>query len=99
MNQGQIFMSTERIIVVDAVADAFAEKFSAKVATLAVGDPREGSAPLGAVVDTNTLAACTVAGHRCLGNGRAPLERRAYRRRADAGACHRSGDARDATVP
>lgn len=56
MNQGQICMSTERIIVVDAVADAFAEKFQAKVATMAVGDPREGKTPLGAVVDTKTVA-------------------------------------------
>lgn len=56
MNQGQICMSTERIIVVDAVADAFAEKFRAKVATMAVGDPREGKTPLGAVVDTKTVA-------------------------------------------
>ncbi|WP_084583012.1 aldehyde dehydrogenase [Sphingomonas azotifigens] len=56
MNQGQICMSTERIIVVDAIADAFVEKFQAKVATLAVGDPREGKTPLGAVVDTKTVA-------------------------------------------
>jgi len=54
MNQGQICMSTERIIVVDAVADAFAEKFKAKAASMAVGDPREGKAPLGAVVDLKT---------------------------------------------
>ena len=52
MNQGQICMSTERIIVVDAVAQAFVERFQAKVATLTVGDPREGNAPLGAVVQT-----------------------------------------------
>jgi acyl-CoA reductase-like NAD-dependent aldehyde dehydrogenase len=56
MNQGQICMSTERIIVVDAIADAFAEKFQAKVGTMAVGDPREGKTPLGAVVDTKTVA-------------------------------------------
>ena len=56
MNQGQICMSTERIIVVDAIADAFAEKFQAKVATMAVGDPRLGQTPLGAVVDTKTVA-------------------------------------------
>ena len=56
MNQGQICMSTERIIVVDAVADAFVEKFSAKVATMPVGDPREGKTPLGAVVDAKTVA-------------------------------------------
>ena len=56
MNQGQICMSTERIIVVDAVADAFAERFAAKAATLSAGDPRDGSAPLGAVVDLKTVA-------------------------------------------
>ncbi len=56
MNQGQICMSTERIIVVEAVAEAFVEKFKAKVATLAVGDPREGKTPLGAVVDLKTVA-------------------------------------------
>jgi acyl-CoA reductase-like NAD-dependent aldehyde dehydrogenase len=55
MNQGQICMSTERIIVVDAVAEAFVEKFTAKVAGMAVGDPREGKTPLGAVVDLKTV--------------------------------------------
>jgi len=54
MNQGQICMSTERIIVVDAVADAFVAKFKAKAASMAVGDPREGKTPLGAVVDLKT---------------------------------------------
>ena len=55
MNQGQICMSTERIIVVDAVADEFAARFKAKVASMAVGDPREGTTPLGAVVDKRTV--------------------------------------------
>jgi benzaldehyde dehydrogenase (NAD) len=55
MNQGQICMSTERIIVVDAVADAFAEKFAAKAKSMATGDPREGTTPLGAVVDQKTV--------------------------------------------
>jgi benzaldehyde dehydrogenase (NAD) len=58
MNQGQICMSTERIIVVEAVADAFVDKFQAKVATMAVGDPREGKTPLGAVVDLKTVQHC-----------------------------------------
>ncbi|NMN03587.1 MULTISPECIES: aldehyde dehydrogenase [unclassified Novosphingobium] len=58
MNQGQICMSTERIIVVEAVADEFAKRFKAKVETLAVGDPREGKTPLGAVVDAKTVAHC-----------------------------------------
>ncbi len=55
MNQGQICMSTERIIVVDAVADAFAAKFAAKAKSMATGDPREGTTPLGAVVDAKTV--------------------------------------------
>ena len=55
MNQGQICMSTERIIVIDSVADAFAEKFRAKVSTMATGNPRIGRTPLGAVVDLKTV--------------------------------------------
>ena len=51
MNQGQICMSTERIIVVDSVADEFVSLFSAKAKTLVAGDPREGKTPLGALVD------------------------------------------------
>src|SRR6478735_8257475 len=58
MNQGQICMSTERIIVVDAVADEFAARFKAKAETMPVGDPREGKTPLGAVVNANTVAHC-----------------------------------------
>jgi acyl-CoA reductase-like NAD-dependent aldehyde dehydrogenase len=50
LNQGQICMSTERIVVVDAVADAFAEKLRAKAAAMPAGDPGEGAAPLGAMV-------------------------------------------------
>jgi acyl-CoA reductase-like NAD-dependent aldehyde dehydrogenase len=55
MNQGQICMSTERIIVVDAVADAFAAQFAEKARSMPSGDPREGAAPLGAVVDRKTV--------------------------------------------
>jgi benzaldehyde dehydrogenase (NAD) len=51
MNQGQICMSTERIIVVDAIADEFAVKLAARANQLLAGDPREGKTPLGAVVD------------------------------------------------
>lgn len=56
MNQGQICMSTERIIVVDAIADDFIEKFAAKAKSMATGDPREGTTPLGAVVDGKTVS-------------------------------------------
>src|SRR5690606_2505790 len=55
MNQGQICMSTERIIVVDAVADEFAARFKEKAGGMAVGDPVEGKTPLGAVVGQGTV--------------------------------------------
>src|SRR6202043_1609308 len=55
MNQGQICMSTERIIVVEAVANEFVKRFSAKAKSLPSGDPREGKTPLGAVVDLKTV--------------------------------------------
>lgn len=54
-NQGQICMSTERIILVDAIADAFLEKFRRKAATLVAGNPAEGEAPLGAVIGMETV--------------------------------------------
>lgn len=50
-NQGQICMSTERIIVDAKVADAFVEKFVAKAKTLIAGDPRTATAPLGSLID------------------------------------------------
>jgi benzaldehyde dehydrogenase (NAD) len=54
-NSGQICMSTERLIVVDAIADQFAAKFAAKAKTLVAGDPREGKTPLGAMVDRKNV--------------------------------------------
>ena len=51
MNQGQICMSTERIICVGSVGDKFVEAFAKKVEKLTAGDPREGSSPLGSLVD------------------------------------------------
>lgn len=40
MNQGQICMSTERLIVDDSIADEFVEKLAARAAALPAGDPR-----------------------------------------------------------
>ena len=55
LNQGQICMSTERIIVVASVADEFVRRFAAKAHAMPSGDPREGKTPLGAVVDLQTV--------------------------------------------
>ena len=50
MNQGQICMSTERIIVDQSIAAEFVAKFAEKAKTLIAGDPVVGATPLGAVV-------------------------------------------------
>ena len=49
MNQGQICMSTERIIVDEKVADEFVEKLAARAAHLPAGDPR-GHVVLGSLI-------------------------------------------------
>jgi vanillin dehydrogenase len=49
-NQGQICMSTERIIVDEKVADAFVEKLARKAKALPAGDPR-GHVVLGSLVN------------------------------------------------
>lgn len=50
MNQGQICMSTERLVVGEAVADAFIDKLAAKAASLPAGDPRNDDVVLGSLV-------------------------------------------------
>jgi acyl-CoA reductase-like NAD-dependent aldehyde dehydrogenase len=50
MNQGQICMSTERIIVDDKIAEQFVVKLAAKASKLPAGDPR-GHVVLGSLVD------------------------------------------------
>lgn len=49
LNQGQICMSTERLIVDEAVADAFVERLAARARALPAGDPR-GHVVLGSLV-------------------------------------------------
>ena len=50
MNQGQICMSTERLIVDETVAERFVHKLAAKAQTLVAGDPRRNRTPLGPMV-------------------------------------------------
>ena len=57
-NSGQICMSTERIVVDNAVADEFVSKFAARAQALPLGDPREGPVVLGSVVDMSTVKRC-----------------------------------------
>ena len=54
MNQGQICMSTEKIVVDEKIADEFVKRFSEKSAALPHGDP-SGHVVLGSVVDRATV--------------------------------------------
>jgi len=59
-HQGQICMSTERIVVDRSVADALAEKLAQRARALPVGDPREPTTAIGPMV--NQAAVDRVAG-------------------------------------
>jgi acyl-CoA reductase-like NAD-dependent aldehyde dehydrogenase len=51
INQGQVCMSTERVIVDEAVADLFVEKLAKKAKSLPAGDPRSGPVVIGSMID------------------------------------------------
>jgi vanillin dehydrogenase len=51
LNQGQICMSTDRVVVDSLIADEFVKRLSAKAADLLLRDPSEGPTVLGSVVD------------------------------------------------
>lgn len=55
MNQGQICMSTERLIVDDSVADTFAALMTRKASALLAGNPKVGQTPLGPVVGVDAI--------------------------------------------
>lgn len=52
-NQGQICMSTERLIVDQSIADDFIAKLATKVATLRAGDPSDERSVLGSLIDVS----------------------------------------------
>lgn len=49
-NQGQICMSTERLVVDSCIADAFVDKLAVKIAGLRAGDPQASTSVLGSLV-------------------------------------------------
>jgi acyl-CoA reductase-like NAD-dependent aldehyde dehydrogenase len=54
MHQGQICMSTEKIVVDEAVADEFVRRFAERAGALPYGDP-SGHVVLGSVIDRSTI--------------------------------------------
>jgi len=55
MNQGQICMSTERIIVERPVAEEFARRLVSKTTSLKVGDPLQSDTQIGPVINKTTI--------------------------------------------
>jgi acyl-CoA reductase-like NAD-dependent aldehyde dehydrogenase len=56
VNQGQLCMSTARIVVDEKVADAFVAKLAGKARSLPAGDPRAGDVVLGGLVNCDAVA-------------------------------------------
>ena len=55
LHQGQICMSTERIIVERPIADEFVEKLAQRANALKVGDPRDPSVAIGPLINQSAL--------------------------------------------
>jgi acyl-CoA reductase-like NAD-dependent aldehyde dehydrogenase len=56
VNQGQVCMSTERIVVDEKIADAFVSKIAARARSLIAGDPRSGDVALGSMINAEAVA-------------------------------------------
>ncbi|MGR9249351.1 aldehyde dehydrogenase [Rhizobium leguminosarum] len=76
MNQGQICMSTERIIVDETIADQFVAKLAARASQLPAGDPR-GHVVLGSLISLDAakkmeelIADATAKGARLVAGGK-----------------------------
>ncbi|HBW20538.1 MAG TPA: gamma-aminobutyraldehyde dehydrogenase [Actinobacteria bacterium] len=55
MNQGQICMSTERIVVEKSIADEFAKKLAAKAQALKMGDPLAPETQIGCMINPGAV--------------------------------------------
>jgi len=58
MNQGQICMSTERVVVDQSIADAFVAKLAAKASAMPAGDPADAGSMLGALISVQAARRC-----------------------------------------
>jgi acyl-CoA reductase-like NAD-dependent aldehyde dehydrogenase len=80
-HQGQICMSTERVIVERSVAEPFAELLATRARALRVGDPRDPETQIGPLINDVRDGARRRAGRGRAGAWRAGARRRRARRR------------------
>jgi benzaldehyde dehydrogenase (NAD) len=68
-HQGQICMSTERIVVDRSVAEPFAELLAARASALSVGDPRDPSTQIGPLINEAAITRTSELVEDARGNG------------------------------
>ncbi|WP_441235131.1 aldehyde dehydrogenase [Bradyrhizobium sp. 930_D9_N1_4] len=73
INQGQVCMSTERVIVDEAVAASFVEKLAKKASSLPAGDPRSGPVVIGSMIDEGPARHVVALIDDAIGKGAAKL--------------------------
>ena len=78
LNAGQVCTSAKRFYVVDAIADAFVERFVQLAREVVVGDPRRPETDMGPLISSKALAGVETVDRK--GNRR---RRRIWRRAAD----------------
>jgi len=69
MNQGQICMSTERIVADEIIADAFVAKLAQKAAMMPAGDPAAEGSMLGSLISVDAAKRCRELIDDALGKG------------------------------
>ncbi|MEV5436739.1 aldehyde dehydrogenase family protein [Streptomyces sp. NPDC052682] len=75
VHQGQVCMAANRVLVDRAVADAFTEKFVAKVKTLKAGDPRDPQTVIGPLINSSQADAVSAVVEQALAEGATALVR------------------------
>ena len=69
MHQGQICMSTERIVIDRSVADEFAQRLGKRAGSLKLGDPRDPGTQIGPLVNQDALTRVTALVHDAVSKG------------------------------
>lgn len=75
VHQGQVCMAANRIVVDRSVADAFTEKFVAKVKTLKVGDPADPATLIGPLINASQAEGVEAVVQQALDDGATALLR------------------------
>src|SRR3954470_4075809 len=55
MHQGQVCMSTEKVVLARSVADDFSERLAEKASALKVGDPRDSETEIGPLINPSAV--------------------------------------------